>query len=183
MDDRRFDGLTRNLCAGISRRGAAAFLGAAAMHGLWRQLPGAEVSARKKKHKRCVKTYAVCDPASGPSCCGGNLCCPAWTPSFHGTPETAPSCAPAGATCCSVKDGGSWCREGEKCCPVSPRNPQGWWCESLEGECCTDDYWGSCGAGFHCCNQPKPGSCCPNQTAAASEPRASVARNFRRRGE
>lgn len=183
MDDRRFDGLTRILHAGISRRGAAAFLGAVAMDGILRHLPIAEVAAKKKKRKRCVKDFAVCNPTSGLPCCGGNLCCPPWTPGLQGTPETDPSCAPAGATCCPIELGGSWCRAGEKCCPVSPRNPQGWWCESLEGECCTDDYWGTCGAGFHCCSVPTPGSCCPNQATAASETRASVARNFRRRGE
>ena len=179
MDDLSFDSLARTLRAGLTRRNVLAILASVPLGSGPGMLPLADAAAKRKKPNRCLKELAVCAPDSGRACCSGaGLCCPPWLAAG----ETEPSCAPGGATCCDPEiEGGGWCSEGEQCCPVSPRFRLGW-CESLEGDCCTDEWWGSCPAGTHCCNDPEPASCCPNAPERSSPAaRGRIRRNYIRR--
>ncbi|HEU0116517.1 MAG TPA: hypothetical protein VFQ80_17635 [Thermomicrobiales bacterium] len=174
MDDRSFDAFAKSLVDRTTRRTAVKTLAAGAFGVSLVRLQREDAAAKK----RCRNTGAVCSPVSPNACCSGALtCCP---PYIMGG-ETEPQCAPKGALCCTPSQAGGYCDKGDQCCETSPRWRFGI-CESAEGECCTDEWWGSCPSGTHCCNDPEPASCCPNTTAASGvEGRHHVARNYRRR--
>ena len=179
MDTVRFDVLVKSLGKETTRRGAVRGLAVIAVGAGTSRLGLADAGAkRRRKRKRCLSDFSTCESETGLPCCAGTeLCCPP----YEVGGETAPHCAPGGAVCCTPAESGGWCGEGDQCCATSPRWRFGI-CESAEGECCTDEWWGSCSAGFHCCNEPEPASCCPNEPeVSAASVRVRVTRNYRRR--
>jgi hypothetical protein len=175
MDDRRFDALVRTLTVESTRRRAMQVIGGAAAASLvrlgWEDIEASQKRKRnrRKRKRRCHRQGRGCTTDEG--CCSG-LCCPPW---IFGE-EARSSCAPKGdSSCCTVEQGGGYCCCGFPLCCGDPQRERETICELAGGECCNDEFGGSCSPGLSCCSDPEEGYCCPNGAAnvaaAARQPR------------
>ncbi len=185
MDALEFDTLVKTLGTGVTRRAALAAAAGAAGVGAWPPAPSAAAKGKKHKRQRCRKSDAFCaQDGSGKPCCSG-LCCPPWV--F--ADQTKYACAPAGEVsgCCTVEQGGGYCSGFPLCCG-DPSRERETICEQAGGECCTDEWGGSCDPGFACCADAAFGYCCPKAARSADSTLHDAllrqkSRNFRRRDD
>ncbi len=151
MDGRRFDGLTRSLASGVSRRSLIKGLFAG----------GAAVAVTS----RAIAAQDVCDCGTGYICCNGGCILEGETCCGEGyCPETDVCC---GDLNCCPSGGGYECN-GTECCQS---------CDYFEGECGEiRAYCGNtpttitcgCGAGLTCCNGSCE-ACCEDSDCGAEE--------------
>ena len=132
-------------------------------------------------------TCATPQTQSQPIVCQGQIQCPAGTGSNGCCPTSTPNCcfplrgmtdqdvcAPSASACCSVEDGGSFCPQGDVCCPPTLNFSNGACCPPTS-KCCNtfvDCRSGSstdfCAVG--CC-APSPEACSsPGETCGGGAP-------------
>ena len=147
MDGRQFDGLTRALSAGLSRRQTLTVLGAALTgSGLLAAVPEETAAMTRRQRKKCKRQGgSVCNLGDRPAeyCCpSGGTCTP--TPGF-GTPCCGPVTCDLNIhefPCCPTGEGWQCCPKGSiaNCCGV-------------DATCCPEGSpAGGCCVGAGCCD-------------------------------
>jgi hypothetical protein len=84
-----------------------------------------------------------------------------------------------------VEQGGGYCSGFPLCCG-NPQRERETICELADGECCDDEWGGSCDPGFTCCDDESAGYCCPKadkNVGVSTEARHRRSRNHRRRDD